>query len=207
VHYYALMDESTAALALAIGVRVRQERQSRRWTLDQLADAAGVSRRMVVNVEQGAANPSVGTLLRISDALGVGLPALVEPPQRKPVKVTRHGDGAALWSSESGGRGVLVAGIEPPDVLELWDWTLGPGDHHESEQHVPGTRELMQVQSGTITLEVAGEPVTLEAGDAAAFRGDVAHAYANTGAEPAQFSLAVFEPGVGAGSRPEAADA
>ena len=44
---------------------------------------------MVVNVEQGAANPSVGTLLRISDALGVGLPALVEPPPPKPVKVTR----------------------------------------------------------------------------------------------------------------------
>ena len=73
------MDESTAALALAIGVRVRQERQSRRWTLDQLAEAAGVSRRMVVNVEQGAANPSVGTLLRISDALGVGLPLLPDP--------------------------------------------------------------------------------------------------------------------------------
>src|SRR4029077_11726750 len=84
VHYHALMDEDTAALAAAIGGRVRQERQSRRWTLDQLADAAGVSRRMVVNVEQGAANPSVGTLLRISHALGVGLPALVERPSPRP---------------------------------------------------------------------------------------------------------------------------
>ena len=82
------MDQSSAALALAIGVRVRQERQSRRWTLDQLAEAAGVSRRMVVNVEQGAANPSIGTLLRISDALGVGLPALVEAPEPSQVKVT-----------------------------------------------------------------------------------------------------------------------
>ena len=79
VQYDALMDESTTSLALAIGARVKQERQSRGWTLDQLAESAGVSRRMVVNVEQGAANPSVGTLLRISDALGVGLPALVEP--------------------------------------------------------------------------------------------------------------------------------
>ena len=115
---------------MAIGARVRQVRQSRRWTLDQLAEVAGVSRRMVVNVEQGAANPSVGTLLRISDALGVGLPALVEPPQPKPVKVTRRGEGAVLWSGEAGGRGVLVAGTEPPDVVELWDWTLGPGDAH-----------------------------------------------------------------------------
>ena len=201
------MDESTAALALAIGARVRQERQSRHWTLDQLAEAAGVSRRMVVNVEQGAANPSVGTLLRISDALGVGLPALVDRPQPRPVKVTRQGDGAVLWHSEAGGRGVLVAGTEPPDVVELWDWTLGPGDHHASEAHTPGTKELIQVQLGTITLEVAGQPVTLEVGDAVAFGGHLPHAYANPGSRPARFSLAVFEPGVGSGSRVEAADA
>lgn len=201
------MDQSTAALALAIGLRIRQERQSRHWTLGQLAQAAGVSRRMVVNVEQGAVNPSVGTLLRISDALGVGLPALVEPPRPKPVKVTRHGDGAALWSSESGGRGVLVAGTEPPDVVELWDWTLGPGDHHLSEAHTPGTKELLQVQQGTITVEVADQSVTLEAGDAVAFPGDVAHSYANPGTQPARFSLAVFEPGVGSGSRSEGINA
>jgi len=201
------MDESTAALASAIGRRVRQVRQSRRWTLDQLAGVAGVSRRMVVNVEQGAANPSVGTLLRISDALGVGLPALVEPPQPKPVKVTRQGDGATLWSSESGGRGVLVAGTEPPDVVELWEWILGPGDRHMSEAHTPGTRELVQVQQGTIMVEVAGRSVTLDAGDAAAFPGDVAHAYTDPHREPARFSLVVFEPGVGSRSGSEIVDA
>ena len=200
------MDEGTAALALAIGRRVRQERQARGWTLDQLAQAAGVSRRMVVNVEQGGVNPSVGTLLRISDALGVGLPALVELPEPEPVKVTRHGDGAVLWSSQSGGRAVLVAGTPPPDVVELWDWTLGPGDRHLSEPHTPGTKELVQVQQGTITVEVAGEPARLEAGDAITFPGDVAHRYANPGPQPARFSLAVFEPGVGSGSHVEVAD-
>jgi transcriptional regulator with XRE-family HTH domain len=201
------MDASTTALATAIGGRVRHERQTRGWTLDQLAEAAGVSRRMVVNVEQGAANPSVGTLLRISDALGVGLPALVESPQPKQVKVTRHGEGAALWSSESGGRGVLVAGTESPDVVELWDWTLGPGDRHVSEAHSPGTKELLQVQQGSVTVAVADESFILTAGDAVAFPGDVAHSYANPGTEMSRFSLAVFEPGVGSGHRPEAADA
>ena len=191
---------------MAIGARVRQMRQSRRWTLDQLAEVAGVSRRMVVNVEQGAANPSVGTLLRISDALGVGLPSLVEQPQPKPVKVTRHGDGAVLWSGESGGCGVLVAGTEPPDVVELWDWTLGAGDAHVSEAHTVGTRELVQVQQGSITVEVGDQSVTLDAGDAVSFPGDVAHSYANPSTQQARFSLAVFEPGVGAGSRSEAHD-
>jgi transcriptional regulator with XRE-family HTH domain len=197
------MDDSTSVLAVAIGDRVRRERQSRRWTLDQLAEAAGVSRRMVVNVEQGIANPSVGILLRISDALGVGLPALVEPPQPKPVKVVRSGEGAALWSSELGGRGILVAGTEPPDVVELWDWTLAPGDHYVSEAHTPGTKELIQVLKGTIAIEVAGESVSLDVGDALTFSGDAPHSYANPRTRQARFALAVFEPGVGSGPRSE----
>jgi transcriptional regulator with XRE-family HTH domain len=193
------MDASTSALATAIGDRVKEQRQSRRWTLDQLAEAAGVSRRMVVNVEQGAVNPSVGTLLRIGDALGVGLPALVESPRPRPVAVTRRGEGAVLWRSESGGRGVLVAGTELPDVVELWDWTLGPGDRHGSEAHSEGTKELLQVRQGSVTVEVGDESFVLEEGDAVSFPGDVAHAYANGGMEPARFSLAVFEPGAGSG--------
>lgn len=199
------MDTDTSALAAAIGGRVRQERQSRGWTLDQLAEAAGVSRRMVVNVEQGAANPSVGTLLRLSDSLGVGLPALVEAPEPKPVKVVRSGEGAVLWSGEFGGRGVLVAGTESPDVVEFWDWSLIPGDRHESEAHSPGTKELLQVQQGTVTVVIGKQSVVLEVGDALTFPGDVAHSYANPGNEPARFSLAVFEPGVGSGHRPEVA--
>ena len=166
-----------------------------------------MSRRMVINVEQGSANPSVGTLLKISDALGIGLPTLVEPPAPKTLKVTRHGQGAVLWTGDRGGRGVLVAGTGPPDVVELWDWTLGVGDRHVSEAHARGTRELLQVLEGTATVEVAGQSVTLEVGDAVTFPGDVAHYYANPDTVPARFSLAVFEPGVGAGPRVEVSDA
>lgn len=198
VQYAALVDEGAESLAVAIGARVRLERQAKRWTLDQLAEAAGVSRRMVVNVEQGAANPSVGTLLRLSDALGVGLPALVEPPAPTPMSVTRYGDGAVLWSGDAGGRGTLVAGTGPPNVVELWDWTLEAGEHHASEPHVAGTRELLQVRAGTLTVEVADQSVTLDVGDALTFLGDVAHRYANLGDRTAHFSLAVYEPGVGA---------
>ncbi len=192
-----LVDEGAAALAGAIGARIRQERLSRNWTLDHLADLAAVSRRMLVNVEHGVTNPSVGTLLRLSDALGIGLPALVEPPKPAALKVTRNGDGVALWSSDAGGLGLLVAGTERPDVVELWDWTLAPGDRHTSDAHSAGTRELMQVRDGSVTVEVGGEAVVLGPGDALAFAGTVPHAYANPGPVPARFSLAVFQPDVG----------
>ena len=76
----------------------------------------------------------------------------------------------------------------------------GPWGPTRSEAHAPGTKELVHVQEGSITVEVADQSVTLEAGDAVAFPGDVAHSYANPGTQPARFSLAVFEPGVGAGS-------
>ncbi|WP_419178866.1 helix-turn-helix domain-containing protein [Mycolicibacterium chubuense] len=180
-----------------MGARVRQERQRRGWTLDQLAVAASVSRRMVVSVEHGAVNPSVGTLLRLSDALGVGLPALVEPPEPKAVKVTRRGDGAELWTGTHGGRGVLVAGTSPPHVVEMWDWTLGPGDRHTSEAHVAGTQELLTVVDGPLSVEVEGQATMLDTGDAIAFPGDVDHGYVNTGTQIARFVLTVFEPGVG----------
>jgi transcriptional regulator with XRE-family HTH domain len=197
MHHIAEPEAAATALAVAIGARVRHERQALGWTLDRLADAAGVSRRMLVNVEQGTANPSVGTLLKISDALGVGLPALVEPPQPASVKITRQGEGAVLWTSEAGGRGVLVAGTEPPDVVELCDWTLTPGDRHESEAHTPGTRELVQVLHGAIVVELSDQSVTLETGDAAAFASNIDHAYVNPGGQEARFTMTVFEPGVG----------
>lgn len=157
-----------------------------------------MSRRSTINVEQGAANPSVGTLLRLSDALGVGLPTLVEPPATASVKVTRRGEGAVLWRSAAGGCGRLVAGSGPPDVLELWDWVLGPGDKHSSQAHTPRTTEVIHVQEGTVTVQAAEHCVTLAVGDAVSYPGDVAHSYANPGTDTARFSLAVFQPVVGA---------
>lgn len=195
MHY---MDVSAESLAHVIGSRIKQERSNRRWTLDQLAEVAAVSRRMLVKVEQGAVNPSVGTLLRLSDALGIGLPALVEPPTPRTVKLVRSGEGARLWSGDHGGAGVLVAGTQPPDVVELWDWTLNPGEHHASEAHTSGTRELLHVQTGSILVTVGDDAYELRTGDALTFYGDVAHSYDNPGQEPVRFSLTVFEPGVGA---------
>jgi len=198
------MDSSASELAAVIGDRVRVARTAQGWTLDHLAEVAGLSRRALVNVEQGATNPSVSTLLALSDALGIGLPSLVEPAHRSGPKVTRAGEGAILWTGEHGGRGTLVVGTEPPDVLELWDWTLGVGDEHTSEPHARGTTELLHVLEGEVEIRTGDERTVLGPGDAMSFRGDVEHSYANRGDRTARFALTVHEPGVG--SRPGSRD-
>ncbi|MDA8196247.1 MAG: XRE family transcriptional regulator [Actinomycetota bacterium] len=189
------MDSKTTALALAIGSRVRSERQNKGWTLDQLSRAAGVSRRMVINVEQGTTNPSVGVILRLSDALGVGLPSLVEPPSQSLITVTRAGEGATLWRGDRGGRGVLLVGTRAPTIIELWDWVLEPGESHKSEAHSSGTFELLQVIEGELSVNIGSEQFHLAIGDAISFGGDEPHSYENSGQDRCRFSLCVFDPG------------
>jgi transcriptional regulator with XRE-family HTH domain len=183
------------SITKAIGGRVRQGRGARGWTLDQLAERSGVSRRMLVSIEQGSANPSIATLLRISDALGIGLPALVNMDRSPALRVTRAGAAPVLWRGKLGGRAVLVAGDQSPDVTELWDWTLGPGERHSSEAHAAGNRELLFVLVGQVELTVGQHAEVLATGDSASFAGDLAHEYLNaSSAQVARFALAVFEP-------------
>jgi transcriptional regulator with XRE-family HTH domain len=191
---------STADLALMsrIGERVRARRHARGWTLDELAGRSGVSRRMLVNVEQGVTNASIATLLRLAEALGIGLPSLVAPDEgRESIAVSRSGARPPLWTGEHGGEGFLAAAVTEPDVVELWDWTLAPGDAHTSEPHVAGARELLSVIEGEVTLSSAGAEVVLRQGDAAAFHGDTVHGYRNEGATAARFALTVYEPSEG----------
>lgn len=189
---------TATAIGTAIGSRVRDHRVERGWTLDQLAERSGVSRRMVINVEQGASNPSIATLLRLSDALGVGLPTLVDVERPGALRVVAAGQAPVLWRGPAGGQGQLVAGTEPPDVVELWDWTLAPGETYSTEAHSTGTRELLLVLAGQVGLTVGQQTQVLTVGESAQFSGDVTHGYANPAADgpTARFCLTVFEPNI-----------
>jgi transcriptional regulator with XRE-family HTH domain len=180
----------------SIGRRVRAKRLSLGWTLDDLAHRSGVSRRMIVNVEQGVVNSSIGTLLRLSDALGIGIPSLVQSDSVATREFAHRAEGTTLWSSPGGSTAVLLAGSAPPNVLELWEWTLAVGDIHESEPHQAGTQEIAHIRTGSTTIRVGERMVTLTAGESLSFDGDLDHSYANAGSTPTIFTLAVFEPDV-----------
>jgi transcriptional regulator with XRE-family HTH domain len=71
---------------------------------------------MVVNVEQGVSNASITTLLRLSTALGISLASLVDMSEPDALSVRRNDEHPVFWEGERGGRGLLVASTESPDV-------------------------------------------------------------------------------------------
>ena len=83
------------------------------------------------------------------------------------------------------------------ELASLWQWTLMPGDTHESDAHSPGTKEILHVIRGTVTLGMSVDSIDLSAGETFAFAGDQPHSYANTGTETATFILTVSESDVG----------
>jgi len=178
-----------------VGARVRNARTLRGWTLDQLAERSGVSRRMVVNVEAGTSNASIATLLRLATALHVSLADVVSDSSHgEAIMVTGPADREALWRGSAGGSAVMVASAATPDMLELWDWTMQPGDEYESEPHRPGTRELLHVTAGLLRLSVAGDIRELGESEAASFAADVPHGYSNGGRDRLRFTMTVLEP-------------
>ncbi|MES4908611.1 MULTISPECIES: XRE family transcriptional regulator [unclassified Streptomyces] len=60
-----------------IAARIRTERERRRWTLAQLADASGVSRAMINRVERGESSPTAVVLGKLSAAFQLSVASLL----------------------------------------------------------------------------------------------------------------------------------
>jgi transcriptional regulator with XRE-family HTH domain len=181
-------------ITAAIANNVRAQRAHRGLTLDALAARSGVSRGMLVQIEQCRTNPSVTTLTRIADALGVTVARLVEVSDTPVVRVVHASDIATLWRGAKGGSARLLVGSDTPAILELWDWTLGPGEHHDGDAHPAGTREMLTVIDGELTLSVYGRSHLVGRDEAVLFSADRPHRYANQGDETLRFLMVVTEP-------------
>ncbi|MGH9230258.1 MAG: helix-turn-helix domain-containing protein [Acidimicrobiales bacterium] len=183
-----------AAVAAAVARNTRRLRTARGWSLDQLATRSGVSKGMLVHLEGARTNPSLGTMCKIAETLGVSLAALVELHEAPAVRVVQPAETARLWAGLEGSAADLLVGSDERDHIELWRWTLAPGDRHASEAHVEGTREMLHVVGGTLTLEVDGVAYTVGAGGAALFHADRPHAYGNGRRRPVRFVMLVLQP-------------
>ncbi len=176
------------AIARYIAENVRQLRQSRNLTQEQLARLSGMPRTTWTNLESGAANPTVVVLTKVATALQVPVEELISPPRAL----------AKLYRADSIPRkqrgGVLIRKLLPDYLqgLELDRMELPPGSQMAGVPHRLGTREYLACESGQVQLVVSGEKYELSSGDVVVFRGDQKHSYANRGVKVAVAYSAVI---------------
>ena len=183
-------------IADALARNLRRLRAARGLTLDELARRAGISRSMLIQIEQQRVNPTLATLVRLGQALDVGLAELVELGRQRRVRVISRDDVVELWSSPGGGSGRLLVGSDQLDHIEFWDWRLEPGDVHRAEAHAAGTAEIIHVLDGELALEVDGESHAVSASDSVIFSADADHSYGNKGTRPLRVVMIVITPPV-----------
>lgn len=192
-----LTDTSVAAVTAAVADHVRALRLARGWSLDELSGRSGVSKGMVVQIEGARTNPSIGTLCRLADAFGVPVARLLEPAAERIVRITDADAAPVLWRGPYGGSSRLLGGVNDPGVADLWEWRLAPRDAYASSDHAPGTRELLHVLEGTVTVTVGGTDHTIETAQTIEFHADRAHKYRNDGPATARMVTVVIMPSDG----------
>jgi transcriptional regulator with XRE-family HTH domain len=185
-------------LTAALARNVRSLRQARGWTLAALATRSGISKGMVVELEQGRTNPSIATVDRLASAFGVGLSQLVEGRAEPEFRLVTGDEAVRLWSGAEGGWGAFLVGTQHPAKTELWVWTLEPGDAYDGQIHSEGSRELLYVLEGEITLVLDHRHHTdLPEHAAALYTADRPNRIENGGGVPARVIMVFVE---GAGS-------
>ncbi len=167
-----------------VAENIRRLRTDAGLSQQALSVAADVSRRMLVGIESGDANVSLNTLDRIAEALKVTFADLVKAPSRPGLDRIE----ALAWSGRVGGsKGVLLATAPAAHDVELWAWTLMPGDRYVSAADPTGWHEMFFVIEGRLVIELPDREHVVEAGDFFVFPSDRDYAYRNDGDAPLRF--------------------
>ncbi|MDE1181565.1 XRE family transcriptional regulator [Paraburkholderia sp.] len=163
---------------------VRRLRHAAGFSQSVLAERSGVSRRMLVAIEAGEKNVSLGTLDRVAEALDVVFSDLIRAPDnRDPGRINE----VAWAGTRAGSKAVLLASAPARREVELWEWCLAPGERYDSTCDAEGFSEQLFVYSGCLTLDVDGASRQIAAGEFFMFASHRAHGYRNEGEVAVRF--------------------
>lgn len=177
-----IRDEAAAVERLGTGIRV--ERQRRGLTLTQLAERSGLSPSALSQIERGVTDPSISSLRRIANALGVAFfQFLVQADPPHPV-VRRAERRTITFPNRTIQYQLLTPNLRGPfEVLAL---ELAPGAASGEEALAHDSDECLIVQRGAVEVEIAGQVHALAEGDAASIQRNLPHRVVNTSSVPAE---------------------
>ena len=178
-----------ADLAPVVGQNLKRLRAERGLSLEKLAQASGVSRAMLGQVELAQSAPTINVLWKIARALEVPFSAMIASSSQGAIKVMREKDARRLHSSDGTFVSRALFPIDQPRRVEFYELRLASHGEERAEPHAPGTVENLVVAKGAVEIVSKGEAHRLQAGDAILFEADAPHAYRNTGAAEAVMYL------------------
>lgn len=153
----------------ALADRLRLERQTRGWSLADMAERSGVSKAMVRKVELGDASPTASLLVRLAGAFNLTLARLLVRVEEQSGRLSRAAD-QPRWTDPASGytrRQVLAIPDHPIELVEI---NL-PARRHVMlpKSSYSFIRQAVWVQVGTLTITEGGERHKLRPGDCLAF--------------------------------------
>jgi len=183
------MDED---LAGRLARNIKQLRDARSLTQQQMARLSDLPRATWANLESGAANPTLSVLRKVAVACQVSIEELVSSPRA----MAKHYPLGTLPTRTRGD--VVIRKLLPDRIpgVEMERMELPPRARMNGIPHTPGTQEYLTCEAGEILLVASGEQWTLRPGDVVVFRGDQRHSYSNVGSGTAiGYSVVMFAPG------------
>lgn len=112
--------------ARAIAERIRLERETRGWSLAELAARSAVSKAMISKVERCEASPTATVLGRLSGAFGLPLSVLLALAEREGDRLARR-DEQPVWTDPETGYTRRTLSPANGGLLELLEVILPPG--------------------------------------------------------------------------------
>ena len=159
-----------------VGARVRSLRRERGLTIEQLAAATGLTKGFISQLERDRTAPSLSSIARICDALGVRLSHIFET-EAPAALVRRHGRRPADGVSPT--HSFLLSARDEPRFQAI-ESEIAPGAGAGDELHsLPGEAEFVYVLEGALELQVGDETHVLEEGDAITYRLGKPHTWRN----------------------------
>jgi len=177
------IEEHVDGIVSSIGPKVKRLRQEQSLSLQQLAVKAEVSAAAIHKIERNDMVPTITTLLKIATALDRTVTYFVENDefQPEPVAFTAAADRPAVFTPHAGLSLAGVSGPYAPFRSAAAVATVAPGANSGTRPLLHAGEELVVVQEGTLTFEIAGTRYLIGPGDSLHFIGDQPHHWANEG--------------------------
>lgn len=184
------------AVSVNVGGRLRVMREERGLSIRALARASGISANALSVIERGKSSPSVSTLYKVTDALGVPITALFRTETKRVNVVFKKADERTrvsfqrgLWEDLGGER--FSGRVEPFAITLESGTTSGP------YPMIHSGHEFVICLRGQLEYQVENELYLLEAGDTLLFTSNLKHRWRNPGntVTNAVFVLSGFEEG------------